>query len=172
MYNLVRPPCHLSNENHPASTAWQYHFIDYIHEYEKRKVKQHPVGMTFQHKGGKNQTLIESRADWISPNPSGGYRDNPPANDGKKVILTDTDHLWGVGGNQAWVWKSFLRGLNPLAVSLQPFESGLKEPQVLGFKNHFQSSRRLTLIPDFAHRLSDHIHVRLRIDAARDSQTH
>jgi len=86
----------------------------YIHRYEGSKSKQHPVGMTFQYKGGKNRTLFESPAEWISPNPEGGYRDNPPAADGNKVILTDTDHLWGVGGNQAWVWKSFLRGLNPL----------------------------------------------------------
>ncbi len=104
----------ISNENHPPSTAWQYHMIDSIHRYEKSKPKQHPVGMTFQYKGGSNRTLFESPADWISPNPEGGYRDNPPAADGSKVILSDTDHLWGIGGNQAWVWKSFLRGLNPL----------------------------------------------------------
>ena len=30
------------------------------------------------------------------------------------MILSDTDHLWGIGGNQAWVWKSFCRGMNPL----------------------------------------------------------
>ena len=88
--------------------------IDFIHDYEDGKPKQHPVGMTFQYKGGSNQTLFDSPADWISPNPEGGYRDNPPAADGSKVILTDTDHLWGIGGNQAWVWKSFLRGLNPI----------------------------------------------------------
>jgi hypothetical protein len=104
----------ISNENHPPSTEWQYHMIDLIHAYEKQKPKQHPVGMTFQYKGGSNRTLFESPADWISPNPEGGYRDDPPAADGRKVILTDTDHLWGIGGNQAWVWKSFLRGLNPL----------------------------------------------------------
>ena len=104
----------ISNENHPASTPWQYAMIRYIHEYEKGKPQQHPVGMTFQYAGGKNQDLFDSPADWISPNPEGGYRDNPPANDGKKVILNDTDHLWGIGGNQAWVWKSFMRGLNPL----------------------------------------------------------
>ncbi len=104
----------ISNENHPASTPWQYAMICYIHEYEKGKPAQHPVGMTFQYQGGKNQDLIDSPADWISPNPEGGYRDNPPANDGKKVILTDTDHLWGIGGNRAWVWKSFTRGLNPI----------------------------------------------------------
>jgi len=104
----------ISNENHPPSTDWQYHMIDYIHRYERGKPKQHPVGMTFQYKGGSNRTLFDSPAEWISPNPEGGYRDNPPAGDGRKVVLSDTDHLWGIGGNQAWVWKSFLRGLNPL----------------------------------------------------------
>jgi hypothetical protein len=104
----------ISNENHPPSTEWQYHMIRYIKRYERKKPKQHPVGMTFQYRGGKNETLFKSPADWISPNPEGGYRDNPPAADGRKVILSDTDHLWGIGGNQAWVWKSFLRGCNPL----------------------------------------------------------
>jgi hypothetical protein len=104
----------ISNENHPPSTAWQYHMINFIKDYEKKMPKQHPVGMTFQYRGGSNQTLFDSPADWISPNPEGGYRDNPPPADGSKVILTDTDHLWGIGGNQSWVWKSFLRGLNPL----------------------------------------------------------
>jgi len=104
----------ISNENHPKSTAWQYHMIEFIHAYEKDKPKQHPVGMTFQYKGGSNQTLFDSPADWISPNNEGGYRDNPPANNGQKVIISDTDHLWGIGGNQAWVWKSFCRGLNPI----------------------------------------------------------
>ncbi len=104
----------ISNENHPPSTQWQYHMIRYIKKYEKSKPKQHPVGMTFQYRGGKNETLFGSPADWISPNNEGGYRDNPPAADGRKVILNDTDHLWGIGGNQAWVWKSFLRGYNPI----------------------------------------------------------
>ena len=43
-----------------------------------------------------------------------GYGEDPPAWDGKKVSLLDTDHIWGVGGNAAWVWKSFLRGHNPI----------------------------------------------------------
>jgi len=105
----------ISNENHPASTQWQYHIIRFIKDYEKKKKpKQHPVGMTFQYKGGKNADLFKSPADWVSPNNEGGYRDNPPAADGRKVVLTDTDHLWGIGGNQAWVWKSFTRGHNPI----------------------------------------------------------
>jgi hypothetical protein len=30
------------------------------------------------------------------------------------VVVNDTDHLWGHGGNWQWVWKSFLRGHNVL----------------------------------------------------------
>lgn len=104
----------ISNENHPASTDWQYHMIRFIKAYEKTKPQQHPVGMTFQYKGGQNQVLLDSPADWISPNADGGYRDDPPVADGRKVVINDTDHLWGIGGNQAWVWKSLLRGHNPI----------------------------------------------------------
>ena len=79
--------------------------------------------MTFQYKGGSNKTLLNSPADWISPNNEGGYRDNPPAADGTKVIITDTDHLWGIGGNSAWVWKSFLRGPNP--IFMDPYDGAV-----------------------------------------------
>ena len=104
----------ISNENHPPSTPWQYHMIRFIKACEKSKPHRHPVGMTFQYKGGSNQTLFDSPADWVSPNPQGGYRDNPPCAAGRKVVITDTDHLWGIGGNQGWVWKSFTRGYNPI----------------------------------------------------------
>lgn len=60
---------------------------------EARKRKQHHVGMTFQYQGGTNENLFNSPADWISPNPEGGYRDDPPSNDGRKIVLNDTDHL-------------------------------------------------------------------------------
>jgi hypothetical protein len=30
------------------------------------------------------------------------------------VMLADTDHLWGHGGEVAWIWKSFTRGMNVL----------------------------------------------------------
>jgi hypothetical protein len=104
----------ISNENHPASTEWHYHLIRSIREVERDLPKQHAIGMTFQYKGGSNQTLFDSPADWVSPNREGGYRDHPPAADGRKVILSDTDHLWGLGGNVAWAWKTFLQGMNPI----------------------------------------------------------
>lgn len=103
----------ICNEAPPSSTPWQYSLIEFINYYESNKTP-HPVGMTFQYKGGDNATLFKSPAHWISPNQGGGYKDNPPANDGSKVILSDTDHLWGIGGDREWVWKSFLRGLNPI----------------------------------------------------------
>lgn len=110
----------ISNENHPASTQWQYQMIRFIKEYERTQPQQHPVGMTFQYKDGRNQVLFDSPADWVSPNPDGGYRDDPPPADGRKVVLNDTDHLWGIGGNLAWVWKSFTRGCNP--VFMDPYD--------------------------------------------------
>lgn len=104
----------ISNESHSESTAWQYHIIDFIHKYEQQKGKKHSVLMTVQWPGGLNITLFNSSAEVVSPNGENGYKDDPPVPDGKKVIISDTDHLWGVGGDHMWVWKSFLRGLNPI----------------------------------------------------------
>jgi hypothetical protein len=39
------------------------------------------------------------------------------------VIVTDTDHIWEVGGREDWVWKSFTRGLNP--IFMDPYEADL-----------------------------------------------
>ena len=36
----------IGNEMHVGSAAWQYRMIEFIHDYEKTKPKQHPVGMT------------------------------------------------------------------------------------------------------------------------------
>lgn len=127
----------IANESGAYSTGWQYHMIRFIKDYERTRPKQHPVGMTFQWSRdakyrGTNRALFDSPADWISPNPDSAptppfnYRDNPPPADGKKVVLSDTDHLWGIGGNVAWVWKSFVRGHNPLF--MDPYEGAVLAP--------------------------------------------
>ncbi len=124
----------IANESGSYSTDWQYHMIRFIREQERQMPKQHPVGMTFQYCGGNlrgtNQALFDGPADWISPNPDGGYRDSPPAADGSKVIITDTDHLWGIGGNQAWVWKSVCRGMNP--IFMDPCSPPIESPTPAG----------------------------------------
>jgi hypothetical protein len=106
----------ISNEGDPRSKEWQYHMIRFIKTYEATKPKRHPVGMTVTYPNGSNADVFLSPADWISPNSSDrdDYKDNPPAADGAKVVIADTDHLWGVGGDRAWIWKSFTRGLNPI----------------------------------------------------------
>jgi Family of unknown function (DUF6298)/Putative collagen-binding domain of a collagenase len=103
----------ISNESagSPENIAWQNHFIDFIHNYEAGKAKQHPVGMTVDYPDGNNSDLFSSHADWVSPN---GSIDNPPPADGTKVILADTDHLCGICGDEKWVWESFTRGQNPI----------------------------------------------------------
>lgn len=102
----------ICNECESGSKDWQYHMIDMIHKYEVDKPKQHPVGMTVAYPNGSNTDLFDSPADWISPNDNDDYRNNPPIAAGSKVIIVDTDHLWGEGGDRAWVWKSFTRGHN------------------------------------------------------------
>ena len=102
----------ISNESPDNSLAWQYHMIDYVKGYEATKAKQHPVGMTGRYEWALDD-LLNSHADWISPG-GAAFQWEPQANDGKKVIINDTDHLWGEGGDRAWVWKSFTRGLNAI----------------------------------------------------------
>jgi len=105
----------VSNESYASSRDWQYHLIAFIHDYEKRKPKRHPVGMTQYQWPGDNHELLRSPADWISPweeLPEFRYRDDPTAADRRKVVIVDTDHLWGIGGDRKWAWKSFLRGNN------------------------------------------------------------
>lgn len=108
----------IANEAGPYATKWQYHMIDYIQRYERTKLKQHPVGMTFQFKGGTNEELFASNAEWISPYGEDAYISDPPAADGRKVVLSDTDHFYGwkalkkdgPAKHQAWVWKNLCRG--------------------------------------------------------------
>jgi hypothetical protein len=95
---------------------WMNHMVAYIREVEAGLPRQHPIGITAEGGDQDNASLFNSPADWISP--SNGtmfeYRYNPPAGDGRKVVVNDTDHLWGHGCEVQWVWKSFTRGLNVL----------------------------------------------------------
>jgi hypothetical protein len=108
----------ISNEvpDRPEAMAWQDHLCAFIHDYERGKPKQHPVGITAEGGNQDNAQLFATGADWISPGNGRRfeYRYNPPPADGRKVILADTDHLWGHGAEVAWIWKSFTRGLNVL----------------------------------------------------------
>jgi hypothetical protein len=117
----------VANEAGANSTRWQLDMIRFIREYEAKLPKHHPIGFTFQYGttcSGQTETLLRSAADWISPGPDiGDYRataNGPAPNNENKVIISDTDHLWGTGGSPLWVWKSFMRGMNILYMDV-PF---------------------------------------------------
>lgn len=101
----------ISNESDASSKAWQYHMIQVIRDHEATLPKRHPVGISAMWPGGSDADLYNSDADFVSPT---GSLDNPPSATGLKVIISDTDHLCGVCGNVAWVWRSFTRGQNPI----------------------------------------------------------
>ena len=126
----------LTNAPDGDSTEWQYWVINFVKRYEQlMEYDRHPIGMTMQYPVAEqtkvNHPLYESPADWISPGyddeifaqgghpmapnspPSRWYAD-PPASDGRKVIITDTDHYAPGKGDALWAWKSFLRGQHPI----------------------------------------------------------
>lgn len=112
--------------NEGGALDWQLHMVDFVHAYERDKPKQHPAGITLGVSWIRNAQMAASSADWFSPASQPNwwwrsdmplvedYKGDPPAADGRKVMVPDTDHLWGHGGNPKWVWKCFLRGHNPI----------------------------------------------------------
>ncbi len=122
--------------NEGGEQEWDWWVVDTIRQYQRTRPQQHPVGIT-GHGAERVASMLASPADWISPGRVDGYADDPPAWDGKKVSLLDTDHIWGVGGNAAWVWKSFLRGHNP--IFMDPYDGS-----VLGMprNEHWEAIRR------------------------------
>jgi hypothetical protein len=101
--------------NEGGGKDWDWWVVDQVHKYEASKGKNHPVGLT----GWNAETLSEmlaSPAEWISVGTDQGpeFKSDPPVWDGKKISVSDTDHLWGHGGTIAWAWKSFVRGHNTL----------------------------------------------------------
>ena len=138
------------------STEWQYWVIDLVKRYEEaRGYQKHPIGMTMQFpvadQTNVNEPLLSSPADWISPgyddeiftdgrhpmasgSPPSRWLADPPAADGAKVVITDTDHYAPGKGDALWAWKSFLRGHHPILMDfgiidvVRPLDASLGVP--------------------------------------------
>lgn len=112
----------IGNEHDGGSenTAWQYHMVNVVHNYEREhKSVAHPVLMTSQWPQPDNAVLFASPAEAVSPchwhrSGTARWQQEPPAEYLGKVIVCDTDHLWGVGGTYDWVWRTVMRGHNVL----------------------------------------------------------
>jgi hypothetical protein len=110
----------ISGDAPVSSRDWQYYMINYLKNYEAAKPKQHPVGMSYLYLGTTND-LFASPADWIL---LPGTDTNPALAAGSKVIFSDMDpKLLGSSTSYPLVWKSFMRGLNPIYL-----ESDLLKP--------------------------------------------
>ena len=118
----------ISNEDTGGEAAkdWQYEMIRLIREVEsEQKRARHPVGISaigVKDVGWRNDWLSSSTADFIFPAhmPNEDFKEALPIATGHQVIMLDTDHIWGVGGNHDWVWKAFTRGYN--VIYMDPFE--------------------------------------------------
>jgi hypothetical protein len=155
----------ISNEGDASSTNWQYHLIGFIHDYERTKPKQHPVGMTALYMdgaAGNNRLLLASAADWISPLTDARGVRNIPAATGAKVSLIDSDH-WFVrelrndpGFGREWVWKSFCRGHNPILMEhLPPLSAVLDDlPFAPADPGYVASRRAMGFTRRFADRMN------------------
>ena len=123
-----------------------------------------------------NDPLFNSPADWISPGyddeilasrraPDGAWRPprvgstTRPPSDGRKVIITDTDHYAPGQGDALWAWKSFLRGHNPILMDFgiidvaNPLDPSLGVPPYAAFEgcryamgDTLRFARRLPLV--------------------------
>ena len=107
----------ICNEDGGGTMAWQEAMKSSLESYQATKANQHVIGITPRwdrktSRGDLEAECFNSSGDWVSPLRE-IYRSAPPANN-TRVIISDTDHLWGIGGNRDWVWKSFCRGLNPI----------------------------------------------------------
>jgi hypothetical protein len=136
----------IANES-TGSAKWQYHMIRFIKAYESKKPKQHPVHMSGA--GAiTNDHLRGSPADGIDPMRERGshYLVNPPAADGKHVVIADTDHFgWNKhrddpAKGRAWAWKNFTRGNNASLIIPLPNQPGWNEARrALGDTRSFAS---------------------------------
>ena len=144
----------ISNESQANSVKWEYHMIRLIKSYEATKPKQHPVGMSVIWPEGNNQDLLVSPADWIAPKEHEG---DVLMNKGK-VVLDDTDHWFGIGGDRKWAWERFMAGANPVFMDAYDVSSYREDDNIGGFRTtepRWMSLRlNLGYIQTYANRLS------------------
>ncbi len=125
----------VSNGDTVGDPAWQFHIINVIKSYEAGKPKQHLVGMTGAEQIS-NSLLFTNPGEWTSfsamtyDSPSDPYTSNPPASDGTRISILDTDHLGYAlfqkdpAFTRGWVWKSFTRGHHPILMEDSTGSSG------------------------------------------------
>jgi hypothetical protein len=150
--------------NEGGALDWQRHVIRFVKDVERGKPTQHPVGFTHRISPRMwNDDLFASEADWISPAKEPlewmylgssflqHYEQDPPAADGRKVVLLDTDHLWGHGGTAHWAWKAVCRGHNPIFMDAwRPIPGEIFKEDLAWFWDEAGRNKNAADYPDWA----------------------
>jgi Chitobiase/beta-hexosaminidase C-terminal domain/Family of unknown function (DUF6298) len=133
----------ISGDAPTSSRDWQYYMINYLKRYQATKPKQHPVGMSYLYLGTAND-LLASPADWILVP---GTATDPSLATGDKVIFSDMDPKLLVGTTSyPIVWKSFMRGLNPVYLELDLTNPSADE----NLRNSMGYTRRYSQLVDLS----------------------
>jgi hypothetical protein len=145
----------VSNGDKFGDSDWQFHLINVIRSYEAGKPEQHPVGMTGAEQIS-NSLLLTNPGEWTSftattyDSPSDPYTSNPPASNGTRISILDTDHLgYSLFQNdpaftRTWVWKSFTRGHHPILMEdLTGFSGWIAGRSAMGHTRSYSARMNL-----------------------------
>jgi hypothetical protein len=165
------------------STAWQYWVIELVKRYEEEQgYEPHPIGMTMQFPVADqlkvNDPLFDGPADWISPgyddevfaegghpmapgSPQSRWLEDPPVADGRKVVISDTDHYAPGRGDALWAWRSFLRGHHPILMDFGLLGGPTPDDPVAGGPMSFET------FEPARYAMGDTVRIAERIDLLR-----
>lgn len=106
----------ISEEAPMKSTWWNNHLISLVHQYERSKARQHPVGYAAL-ENPPDSILYNSDADWVAPtvwiSPETSCGTGSPT---CKVNINDSDHsyfgMWNdtPQKNRNYAWENFMTG--------------------------------------------------------------
>ncbi len=137
LYDLDNFVWEVGNELGGGSGPWVRLIVDRLRELEEQKVASDPEDRNRRHLiwasciGSRSMPGPAFGADLVSPCNTERYgvetegrcfdvkrSAKPPAADGARVVIADSDHLAPLAADPDWAWKSFFRGLHPIALTI------------------------------------------------------
>lgn len=132
----------IMNEAPSGNMDWQQQMLDYVRTLDT----VHPVGITTDIACGMPVNNYQNTADWISPCGT-NLKTDMPAQNSNKVVLLDTDHIWGEGGDDDWVLRALTRGYNPIYMdNLLNAPEALRARKAMGVTNYLANTRTQNLV--------------------------
>ncbi len=119
----------IANESHPSSfgapnaSNWQANILAHLRSVCDRHLTwvscPLPLEQSVADRQGLNDAMYGMTTEIIAPcDPDGSFATDPPAADGRKVLIADSDHYEPDNIDFDWVWKTFLRGQHPVFMDL------------------------------------------------------